>query len=47
MSPSNVKKEILTDYPGLSDAAVLEKYRQLKVIKMFNDRAKASTKPAP
>jgi hypothetical protein len=45
--PSNMRKEILQDYPGLSEAAVLEKYRQLKVIKMFNDRAKASTTPAP
>jgi hypothetical protein len=38
--PSSVKKEMQVEYPGLSEAGMLEKYRRLKVIKMFNDRNK-------
>lgn len=41
--PSDVKKEMQVEFPGISDAAMLEKYRRLKVIQMFNKRNKPAT----
>lgn len=43
--PSNVKKEMQVEYPGISEAGMLEKYRQLKVIQMFNKRNKPAATP--
>jgi hypothetical protein len=41
--PNKVREQMQIEYPGLSEAAMLEKYRRLKVIKMFNDRNKPAT----
>jgi hypothetical protein len=40
--PASVKEQMQLEYPGITEAGMLEKYQRLKIIQMYNKRTKAT-----